>query len=54
MLLRPHLSLQPRATACMHLPLAAVAFGEGSGSAAAAGLDVPSSMTVVGLAGLWL
>jgi hypothetical protein len=54
MLLRPHLSSQPRATACMHLPLAAVAFGEGSGSAAAAGLDVPSSMTVVGSAGLWL
>jgi hypothetical protein len=51
--LRQHLSLQPRATACLHLSQAAAA-GEGSGSAAAAGLDVPSIMTVVGLAGLWL
>jgi hypothetical protein len=30
------------------------AAGEGFGSAAAAGLDVPSNMTVVGSAGLWL
>jgi hypothetical protein len=54
MLLRQHLSLQPRATACLHLPRAAAAAGEGSGSAAAAGLDVPSSMTMVGSVGLWL
>jgi hypothetical protein len=53
MLLRQHVSSQPRATACLHLPRAAAA-GEGSGSAAAAGLDVPSSMMVVGSAGLWL
>jgi hypothetical protein len=54
MLLRQYLSLQPRATACLHLPRGAAAVGEGSGSAAAAGLDVPSSMTMVGSAGLWL
>jgi hypothetical protein len=55
MLLRHHLSSQPRVIACLHLPRAAAAVAEeGSGSAAAAGLDVPSSMTVVGSAGLWL
>jgi hypothetical protein len=51
MLLRQHLSSQPRATACLHLPRAAAATEEGSGSAAAARLDVPSSITVVGSAG---
>jgi hypothetical protein len=52
MLLRQRLSSQPRATACLHLPRAVGAAGEGCGSAAAAGLDVFSCMSVVGSAGL--